>query len=412
MSVGPLGAFPPELASSEAQLHPQSFYATMHEAGPVRWDPARDCWDVYGYAAVKEAMNDPTRFSVAFAADPDFEMPADGRLITGRSLLYQDPPKHDELRTVVEDFFKPGPIGKLEPAIRSLARDYVETALDQGIPTGDGVRVDLVETITYPFPVSVIAELIGVPPADREQFRAWSTQAVAASGHNGPDEDEMRAFRHGLIDYFERLAAERRADPRDDLISKVLATESLDPDEMLGFFAILLIAGNITTTTLISNAVWTLVEEGALDDVRDDPEAIELAIEEVIRFRSPVQTHTRFAVADTELAGEPIEAGDRLGLWIGAANRDPSVFDRPDEFVPDRRPNQHIGFGYGSHFCLGAHLARLEARVALEVLFEHVEDIAVHVDDMHPSGSVLVYGPGRMPVTLTPADSVASPLDE
>lgn len=405
MSVGPLGAFPAELESPAAQLEPQSVYAAFHAESPVRYDPERGCWDVFGYDLVKEVANDHDRFSVELEANPDFIMPEDG-LITGKSMLYRDPPRHDELRAVVDDFFTPGAISALEPQIEATTHAFVDQILEDA--TGDSavrdepVTFDLVQALSYPLPVSVIATMIGVPTEDRAQFREWSTYIVAASGHEGPDETRLQQFRDSLIAYFDELVVRRREQPQDDLMSKVVATDGLDIEELRGFFSILLIAGNVTTTNAISNAVWCFAEHDTFETVRDDPAALETALEEVLRYRSPVQTHTRYAVKETELGGETIEPGDKIGVWFGAANHDPTVFDSPAQFVPDRKPNPHVAFGHGTHFCLGAHLARLEMRVALRVLLERFDTIEVHTDELQPSGSMLVYGPSSMPVTAWP----------
>jgi len=394
MSVGPLGDYPPELSKPTEQLHPQQVYEELHANGSLRWDQNRGCWDIYGYELVKEVANDHDRFSVRFDADPEFVEP-EGGMITGKSMLYQDPPRHDELRSVVDDFFKPGAVRSLTPEIETTADRLLTEA------TAAGGEFDLVTALSYPLPVLVIAEMIGVPADDRELFREWSTFAVSASGNKGPEDEMMQQFRDGITAYFDDLVAKRRENPKDDLLSKVIATEGLDREEMLGFFIILLIAGNITTTNLITNAVWTLAEEDSFDTLRENPEMIDVALEEVLRYRSPVQTHTRVAVKDTELDGKSISAGDRIGVWFGAANHDPTVFDRPDEFIIDRQPNPHVAFGHGTHFCLGAHLARLEAKVAIKTLLDRFETITLVEKPTKPSGSMLVYGPQSLRVSVS-----------
>lgn len=394
MAGQPLESFPPGLESPALQLEPHGFYAEKHAESPIQWDEKRESWDVYGYDAVRRIAADPERFSSRIDLDPDFEAPADG-FLTGRSMLYQDPPRHDELRDVVDDFFTPGAVADLEPAIQTTA----ERLLDEAFAGGD--RFDLVEAYTYPLPVEVIATMLGVPAADRESFREWSLFAVTTSGD---DEEAVRAMRSSMFDYFDDLITAKEADPRDDLISRVLAAEGLSRDELVGFFTILLIAGNITTTNLLTSAVWTLEAAGRLDLLRD-AEALPTAIEEVLRYRSPVQAHPRTATTDVTVAGADIREGDRLALWFGAANHDPTVFDAPDAFVPDRSPNRHVAFGHGVHFCLGASLARLEARVALRVLGERIENLCVDADTLAPSGSVLVYGPSRCVVTAGPRAS-------
>lgn len=392
MAGEPLASFPPGLESPTAQLRPHGFYAEKHAETPVQWDPGRESWDVFGYNTVRRIAADTDRFSSRIDLDPDFEEPEDG-FLTGRSMLYQDPPRHDALRDVVDDFFTPGAVAALEPSIEATA----ERLLDEAIAAGD--RFDLVEAYTYPLPVEVIATLLGVPPEDREAFREWSVFAVSPAGTE--DEETVREVRSAMFDYFDNLIESKRADPGDDLITRVLATEGLSRDELVGFFTILLIAGNITTTNLLTSSVWTLWEAERLDLLRD-AEALPLAIEEVLRYRSPVQAHPRTALTDVTVGDADIRQGDRLALWFGAANHDPAAFESPDTFVPDRSPNPHVAFGHGVHFCLGASLARLEARVALRVLGHRFEDLTVVSESLRPSGSVLVYGPSRCEVSVVP----------
>jgi cytochrome P450 len=288
------------------------------------------------------------------------------------SMLGQDPPAHTRLRSLVNKAFTPRIVRQLEPRLREVAHELLDAALERR-------EVDLVEALTYPLPVTAIAEIIGVPPADREQFKVWSDQAVATLGVGffaPPSLEQIQqqlSLREEMNRYFVPLAEARRREPRDDLLTGLVQAEhegsKLDHDEMLAMLVLLLVAGNETTTTLIGNAVLTLLDHpGELKRLRDDPTLLRTAIDEVLRFSSPVQFDPRRATRATELAGTPIEENTMLLCWLGSANRDERVFDGPDVFDVGRDRNPHLAFGFGTHHCLGHNLARLEASVALEVL--------------------------------------------
>jgi cytochrome P450 len=289
-------------------------------------------------------------------------------------MLGTDPPKHTRLRSLVNKAFTPRIVRQLEPRLRAVAHELLDAALAAG-------EVDLVQALTYPLPVTAIAEIIGVPPADRERFKVWSDQAVATLGTGlfaPPSLEQVKrqmALREEMNRYFVPLAEARRREPRDDLLTGLVGAEhegsKLDRDEMLAMLVLLLVAGNETTTTLIGNAVLGLLEHpGELKRLRDDPALLPTAIDEVLRFSSPVQLDPRRATRATEIAGTPIPEHGMVVCWLGSANRDGDVFERPDSFDVGRRDNPHIAFGFGVHHCLGHNLARLEARVALEVLLE------------------------------------------
>jgi len=263
--------------------------------------------------------------------------------------------------------------------------------------------------------VVAIAEIIGVPAEDREQFKHWSDQAVATLGlafFEPPTVERMQRqldVRGEMARYFVPLAEKRRREPKDDLLTGLVQAEhegsKLDQEEMLAMLVLLLVAGNETTTTLIGNAVLTLLEHpGELKRLRDDPSLMASAIDEVLRFESPVQFDPRRATRDTELAGAKIAENTLVLNWLGSANRDERVFEQPDVFDVARQKNTHIAFGYGTHHCLGHNLARLEASVALEVLlartsaFERTDDGAL---PLHPSP--VFKAVTKLPLRLSPA---------
>jgi cytochrome P450 len=348
---------------------------------------------IFRYADVQAVLRDPARFSNDFAR---------GRLLPpeiaeiGRqappSMLGMDPPDHTRLRSLVNKAFTPRIVRQLEPRLRAVAHELLDAALEAR-------DVDLVQALTYPLPVTAIAEIIGVPAADREQFKLWSDAAVSTLGtafFAPPTREQMEkqlALRQEMQRYFVPLAEARKRNPQDDLLTGLVQAEhegsKLDHDEMLAMLVLLLVAGNETTTTLIGNAVLTLLEHpDELKRLRDDPSLMPAAIDEVLRFESPVQFDPRRVASDTEVAGVKLAENAMVLNWLGSANRDEQVFERPDVFDVGRKKNPHLAFGYGTHHCLGHNLARLEASVALEVLlartshFERTDSAAL---PLHPS---------------------------
>jgi cytochrome P450 len=362
---------------------------------------------IFRYADVQALLREHELFSSDFAAglpvSPEIAALGDPG---PPSMLASDPPRHTRLRSLVNKAFTPRIVRELEPRLRQVAHELLDAALEQG-------EVDLVDALTYPLPVVAIAEIIGVPVEDRDQFKIWSDKVVATLGAGffaPPSPESIReqfAVRDEMHAYFDALAEQRRANPRDDLLSGLVQAEhegsKLDQDEMLAMLVLLLVAGNETTTTLIGNSVIELLAHpGELKRLRDDPSAMPGAIEEVLRFRSPIQFDPRLAVRETEIAGVQIRENDLVLGWIGSANRDEEVFDRPEVFDITREKNPHLAFGYGPHHCLGHNLARLEAGVALSVLLERTSSIERTDDDelpLHASPVFLAHS--KLPVRLT-----------
>jgi cytochrome P450 len=296
-----------------------------------------------------------------------------------------DPPQHRKLRTLVSQAFTPRVVAGLEPRIAALTTELLD---------GVGERFDLVDALAYPLPVIVIAELLGIPTADQALFRKWAD--VLLSQEVDPDQSLAEASGKALVAvaptmremnaYFLDYIRSRRADPGDDLTSKLVQAEvdgeRLADEEIIGFVGLLLIAGHITTTATLGNSVVTFQENpDALVEIRTDPTLLPAAIEEVLRVRTPFPRLARLARVDTEVGGVRIPAGQLVMPWLTAANRDERVFVEPDRFDIHRKPNPHLTFGHGIHFCLGAPLARLEARVALRMLLQRFRDLEVPADE-------------------------------
>jgi cytochrome P450 len=348
---------------------------------------------IFRYADVQAVLRDHEGFSNDFtrgrALPPEIE--ALGRQAPP-SMLGTDPPVHTRLRSLVNKAFTPRIVRKLEPRLREVAHALLDAALEKR-------EVDLVQALTYPLPVTAIAEIIGVPAEDRERFKVWSDEAVASLGAGffaPPSVEQIQrqlALREEMNRYFVPLAEARRREPQDDLLTGLVQAEhegsKLDHDEMLAMLVLLLVAGNETTTTLIGNAVLALLEHpGELKRLRDDPRLLPTAIDEVLRFSSPVQFDPRRTTRRAEIAGVPIAENTMVLCWLGSANRDERVFERPDVFDVGRERNPHLAFGFGTHHCLGHNLARLEASVALEVLLArtaHFERTDAEPLPLHPS---------------------------
>ncbi len=395
-----LQAFPDELSTREAWLEPFDWYRRMREEAPVRYDPTRETWDVFRYGDVRRVLDDDETFSVDLRQSNTYQQPdrPEEELIF-ETMLFQDPPRHDELRGVVEDAFRPSELAGLEGRIREIADELVTDALE-----GDGT-VEFVADVAYPLPVIVIAELLGVPSDDRDRFKQWS-DALVASSAGGSDEGVYEEYQQSLYEmatYFLEALEERRTDPRDDLLTTIATAERddgsrLSQEEALGTCILLLVAGNITTTNLLANAVRSFLDAG-IDDPREAA-GLPAAIEEALRYRSPVQAMSRVATTDVRLGRAEIEAGDGVIAWMGSANRDEREFPDPDTFVPDRNPTRHLAFGHGTHYCLGAPLARLEARVALGEFYDRVEGVELAETSLEPTRSSFVYGVESLPLRV------------
>jgi cytochrome P450 len=266
--------------------------------------------------------------------------------------------------------------------------------------------MDVIRDLAYPVPVIVIAEMLGIPTKEREQFKRWSDDAVRALSASSLNDfilarDAFRALRA----YFEGVAEERRREPREDLLSALLVAEEagdkLSMDEVFSICILLLVAGNETTTNLIGNGVFALLQHpDQLELLRRDPGLIESAVEEMLRYESPVQATSRFVLERVELDGHVIESGQQAIVLIGAANRDPEQFADPDRLDITRQDNRHLAFGQGIHYCLGAPLARLESQVALLALTERFPKMRLAPERHQWRDNLILRGLERLPITL------------
>jgi cytochrome P450 len=311
--------------------------------------------------------------------------------------LFRDPPVHTRLRRLVSKAFTPRRVEQLQPFVMRRTDELLRAAAERG-------RLELVEDLAYPLPVAVISEMLGVPHADHATFAGWS--AVLAKGLDTlmgePTPEEAAANRVASDDfraYFEDLAEQRRRNPRDDLMSALVAAEeegdTLTMDELTSTALLLLVAGHETTVSLIGNAMLALLRVPGLQDrVRADPAVAEGVIEEVLRLDPPVQMTMRTALADVEVPGGVLKAGGSAVLLIAAAGRDAGTFEQPTAFDPDRRDPGHLAFSGGIHYCLGAPLARLEGRVVVSELARRL--VAPRLEELEYRENRVLRGPSRL----------------
>lgn len=359
------GDMQPDLYDPAFQEDPFPAYRTLRESEPVYREPRYGAYLLTRFEDVIGALRDPVTWSSAAGPGPMPGSPGGAPLLAAT-----DPPYHDRLRTLVSHAFTPRRIEQSAPRVEALARELVAALPEDGF--------DLVSALSIPLPVIVIAEMLGVPAERQPDFRRWSDAFVGLL--ENPPTPELISCAQELVGYFRELIAERRRAPGDDLVSGLLQAEiegrRLSDEELDGFFIMLLVAGNETTTNLISNQLHLLAERPALwKQLRDDRSLVAAAIEETVRWDAPVQNLGREATRDVTIRGVEIAKGDRIVVSFGAANRDPAEFEDPDSYRLDRGAARHLGFGHGVHFCLGAGLARLEARLALGALLDRFEAI-------------------------------------
>ena len=398
----PVSAADFNLLDPAFRANPYPYYAALRRESPVhRVVPNAPLFAISRYEDIHQILQRPTDFSsTAFQTlfqgglglTPNSGALAGNRLIASPMMISVDPPHHARMRGLVNRGFTPRRIAALEPRLRALATSCIEDVLESG-------GMDLVRDLSIPFPVTVIAELLGIEPDRRRDFKRWSDATVVGlSGIAGDfTRDEVKQNADEMADYIERIAADRRAKPKDDLISVLVQAEggdALSTGEVLSFVFLLLVAGNETTTNLIGNAMKALLEHpDQLAEVVANPRLIPAMIEETLRYDSPVQMLPRKANRDIELAGGRVEEGSLLLSFFASANRDEKHFSEPDRFDIQRPAQAHLAFGYGIHFCLGASLARLEARVAFEVLFSRCRNLRLAGDGVAMLDSLALRGP-------------------
>ncbi|HVP30387.1 MAG TPA: cytochrome P450 [Myxococcota bacterium] len=379
----------------EVHEDPYPLYRRLRDEAPVYRSDARGFFALSRHADVLAALKDVETFSnrngVSLDADA-FHPGADATM----SFLAMDPPRHTRMRALVSRGFTPRRVADLEPRIRRLTTGYLDACVERG-------GCDFIADFSGRLPMDVISELLGVPVADRDVLRGWADTVVHRDdGVVGlPPAAAGAALR--MLQYFQAHVAERSARPRDDLTGALLEAEidgdRLSEREILGFLFLMIVAGNETTTKLLANALyWLWRNPDQRDRLRADPALIPRWVEETLRYDNSSQALARIVVRDVELHGVRLREGDKVVLLIGSANRDERVFEQADRYDVLRNTRASLSFGYGTHFCLGAALARLEARVALEEVWRRFPEYDVEPEGVVRIHSVNVRGFAALPI--------------
>ena len=383
--------------SDEMVRDPYPVYTRLRERSPVHYSRLVGGLVLSRYADVDRVLRDHALFS----SNPDLrKSPKTGyrQPLEERSMLFMDPPDHTRLRALVNKAFTRPAINALEPRIRAIMAGLLDDIED---PNG----FDLMEAVAVPLPVIVIAEMLGIPQEDRAQFRIWSDQRarllepmLTRAEHKTAAEAWVQ-----LGQYFLSVIKSRQGEPRDDIMTRLVQAEeqgdTLSETEMLNMLRLLLVAGNETTTNLIGNGMLALLRHpDQLQALRDNPGLIPAAVDELLRYDSPVQMALRCAVEDCDIDGTPLRAGQDVILLGGSANRDPDAFENPDQLDFNRKKPDHISFGRGIHYCLGAALANLEGRIAFEMLLERFASLSLLTERPVYRYNIVLCGLESLPV--------------
>ena len=390
---------------------PYPLYDRLRDEDPVHFSEPLKTWVLTGYDDVKEATSDDRLSSdrMAFYLNPIAAEKRDklGSLgaYMSRWMSMKDPPDHTRLRNLVNKAFTPRSIEELEPRIQAITDRLIDDLADGG-------QIDLIDRFAYPLPATVICEMLGIPADEQKEFRRWSADIVAFSAGSGMVLEEVaeqaQASQSALVDYCRRIIGQRRRQPKGDLISRLIAVSvegegtQLTELELHAMCVLLFVAGHETTANLIGNGVLALLQRpGDLRRLRERPGLIDTAVEEFLRFDSPVQRAGRVAREELEIRGTRIGKGDSVMLMFGSANRDSRHFREPDRLALDRKPNRHLGFGRGRHVCIGAPLARREAQIAFKTLLSRLPKIELAETQPTWRPSMAMRGLEALPVELS-----------
>jgi hypothetical protein len=395
-----------DLFAPDALADPYSTYQRMRADGPVHWSAALGGWVLLRQQDVLAALRDP-RLSTARLGLMLQMLSTDERAqlqplahAWDRWLSFVDQADHARMRPLISAAFTPRIVAGMQPRIQRLVDELIDGFVERG-------RCDLIADLAYPLPATVITEMLGGRPQDRDQLKAWSDE-IALIGREREGLPILLRIQQGVLGmtgYFREIAAKRRAQPQDDLMSNLLQAEqaghALSIDEVLATCTLLLFAGHATTTQLIANGLLCLLKHPEqLQQLKDNPALITSAVEEMLRYGGPALLLVRTASADLELGGQQIAAGQGVYPAVAAANRDPAVFADPERFDITRGDNRHLSFGYGTHFCVGSALARLETRIAIETLLRRLPNLRLATDQLQWTATPIFRGLLALPLAF------------
>jgi cytochrome P450 len=394
------------------RVDPYPCYARLRAEAPIYQTPVGS-WVLSRYVDCAAALRDHARWSSDLRNNAVYQRAlAEGRVDPSQEALGKtppflvlDPPDHTRLRGLVNKAFTPKVVEGLRPHVQQIVDELLDNVADKG-------SIEVIEDLAYPLPITVICEMLGVPPQDRQTFQQWSRELS-----RGLDPEEVlppdaierrRQAGNAFADYFRALIAERRRNPRDDLLSALIAAEEagdkLTEDELVSTCIFLLAAGHETTVNLIGNGSLALLRHpDQLDLLRSDPSVARGAVEEILRYDPPVQYASRIAMEDIDLDGATIEKGRQAVILIGSANRDPDAFPEPDRFDITRGDSRHLAFGLGIHFCLGAPLARVEGEIAFATLVRRLDGLHLLAEAPEYKEHIVNRGLRSLPVSFSTA---------
>ncbi|HYR95696.1 MAG TPA: cytochrome P450 [Candidatus Binatus sp.] len=395
-----------DLKSRRNVQDPFPLYAWLRDHDPAHWSESLNAWVVTRYDDVVDVFDRPEIFSSDRFRKVDeryaSQRPAVRAVaeVLGHWLVFRDPPDHDRLRGLLQSSFTP----KQLESSRDRIQRTVDALLDRVVAGG---AMDFIRALAFPLPAIVIAGLMGAPEEDLESIKTWSDRLAAYLGGAVDDRDNFAEASVGLlalVDYFRTLLRERERAPRDDLMSLMLRAEHegdrLTRDEVVANCILLLFAGHETTTNLVGNGIFHLLRHPAQAALlRADPSLLHGAVEELLRYDGPVPATMKVATADVRIRGRTIHRGDMVVPFLASANRDPRQFPDPDTLDVRRQPERHVAFAAGIHYCLGAWLARLEARVVLDTVFRRLPGLALAPGEPKWKPMIFLRGLEALPVT-------------
>jgi len=419
-------------------LNPFPFYSKMRKSHPIAYDDKNKLWGIFRYYDIQEILTDYRHFSsdvqeLINVQQAELERQDQNRVLergesVRRSILTSDPPYHNKLRSVISSAFTSNKMGALKPRIEQVCHELIDIVIENG-------HMDLINDLAYPLPVTVIAELLGIPSDDRDTFRRWADELIGSTATNNNNlpidrasEQTFKRVQNEMDSYFIKIIEKRKVEKlsSNDLISNLLKAEidgnKLTDEEIFAFCSLLLLAGHVTTVNLIGNMIRSLLENpDQLDQVsllinsyttseqnHDKHSSISSTVEETLRYRSPVQALIRFATEDVVIREQKILRGQKLLIWIGSANHDETIFHDAEKFDISRSfaNNSHLAFGHGIHYCVGSALASLEAQVVLKLILGRLKDMKFADDyreeSLRPLYGIFFHGVKNLPISFKP----------